>query len=60
MCVTWGLWKGQAELCLGVGHWEINTQEALKFWSFIFALFKAYCFLKVAFLVGCTVVLSRN
>lgn len=45
---------------MGVGHWEINTPEALKFRSFIFALFKAYFFLRVTFLVDSTVVLKRN
>lgn len=45
---------------MGVGHWEINTPEALKFRSFIFALLKAYFFLRVTFLVGCAVVLRRN
>lgn len=38
---------------MGVRDWEISTQEALKFWSFIFALFKAHCFFKVTFLVDC-------
>ena len=45
---------------MGVRDWEISTQEALKFWNFIFALFKAHCFFMVTFLVDCTVVLSRN
>lgn len=55
-----GVLKEQAELCVGVGHWDINTPEALMFWSFIFTLFKVYCFLKVTFLVDCAVVLRRN
>lgn len=24
--MTWGFWKEQVELSVGVGHWETNTQ----------------------------------
>lgn len=48
LCVTWGLWKGETSSALGgVRDWEISTQEALEFWSFIFTLFKAWCFFMV-------------